>query len=298
MNHRTAGAPIEPRCSIGEIRGDKLTLYSTTQVPHIARFVFSGMLGIPEDRLRVIAPDVGGGFGAKLQTYAEEALVLALAKRLGRPVKWVETRSEHMTTSHHGRDQINYVTLGAKRDGTLTALKVRIVADLGAYQHLLTPFIPELGFPVMGGCYRIPNIDLNFTGVFTNKMATDAVRGAGRPEATYWIELMMDRLADELGMDRLELRRKNFIPRRSSRSRPRSGSCTTPATTPARSTGCSSTSTSTSSARSRSGCAARASTAAWASPPTWRCAASHRRARWDPRAWAYRRRSGSRPTCA
>jgi carbon-monoxide dehydrogenase large subunit len=160
----------------------------------------------------VIAPDVGGGFGAKLQTYAEEALVLALAKRLGRPVKWVETRSEHMTTSHHGRDQINYVTLGAKRDGTVTALRVRILADLGAYQQLLTPFIPELGFPVMGGCYRIPNIDLQFTGVFTNKMATDAIRGAGRPEATYWIELTMDRLADELGMDRLELRRKNFIP--------------------------------------------------------------------------------------
>ena len=212
VNHRTSGAPIEPRCSIGELRGDKLTLYSTTQIPHIARFVFSGMLGIPEDQLRVIAPDVGGGFGAKLQTYGEEVLVLALAKRLGRPVKWVETRSEHMTTSHHGRDQINYVTLGAKRDGTVTALRVKIIADLGAYQQLLTPFIPELGFPVMGGCYAIPNIDLQFTGVFTNKMATDAIRGAGRPEATYWIELMMDRLADELGMDRLELRRKNFIP--------------------------------------------------------------------------------------
>ncbi|HVG74028.1 MAG TPA: xanthine dehydrogenase family protein molybdopterin-binding subunit, partial [Thermoleophilaceae bacterium] len=212
-NHRTSGAPIEPRCSIGEIRGDKLTLYSTTQIPHIARFVFSGMLGIPEDQLRVIAPDVGGGFGAKLQTYGEECLVLALAKRLGRPVKWVETRSEHMTTSHHGRDQVNYVKVGAKSDGTVTACQVRIIADLGAYQMLLTPFIPELGFPVMGGCYRFPAIDLHFTGVFTNKMCTDAIRGAGRPEATYWIELTMDRLADELGMDRLELRRKNFIPK-------------------------------------------------------------------------------------
>jgi aerobic carbon-monoxide dehydrogenase large subunit len=213
VNHRTSGAPIEPRCSVAEARGDDLTLWSTTQIPHIARFVFSGMLGIAEDKLRVVAPDVGGGFGAKLQTYGEEALVLALSKRLGRPVKWVETRSEHMTTSHHGRDQINYVKLGAKRDGTLTACQVRIIADLGAYQHLLTPFIPELGFPVMGGCYRFPAIDLHFTGVFTNKMATDAIRGAGRPEATYWIELMMDRLADELGMDRLELRRKNFIPK-------------------------------------------------------------------------------------
>jgi aerobic carbon-monoxide dehydrogenase large subunit len=211
VNHRTSGAPIEPRCSVAEPRGESLVLYSTTQVPHIARFVLSGVIGVPEDKLRVVAPDVGGGFGAKLQVYQEEALVLALAKRLGRPVKWTETRSEHMTTSHHGRDQINYVTLTAKRDGTVTGCRARIIADLGAYQLLLTPFIPELGFPVMGGCYRIPSIDLHFTGVFTNKMCTDAIRGAGRPEATYWIELMMDRLADELGMDRLELRRRNFI---------------------------------------------------------------------------------------
>jgi carbon-monoxide dehydrogenase large subunit len=212
-NHRISGAPIEPRCSIGEPRAESLVLYSTTQVPHIARFVLSGMLGMPEDKLRVVAPDVGGGFGSKLQVYGEEALVLALARRLGRPVKWTETRSEHMTTSHHGRDQVNYVTLAAKRDGTITGCRVRIVADLGAYQLLLTPFIPELGFPVAGGCYRIPTIDVHFTGVFTNKMCTDAIRGAGRPEMTYWVELMVDRLADELGMDRLELRRKNFIPK-------------------------------------------------------------------------------------
>jgi carbon-monoxide dehydrogenase large subunit len=211
VNHRTSGAPIEPRCSVAEYRGDKLTLYSTTQIPHIARFVLGGMLGVPEDKLRVVAPDVGGGFGAKLQVYAEEALVLALAKRLGRPVKWTETRSEHMTTSHHGRDQINYITLTAKRDGTVTGCRARVVADLGAYQQLLTPFIPELGFPVMGGCYAIPSIDLHFTGVFTNKMPTDAIRGAGRPEATYWIELTMDKLARELDMDPLELRRRNFI---------------------------------------------------------------------------------------
>ncbi len=211
VNHRTSGAPMEPRCSIGEPSGDRFTLYSTTQVPHIARFVLGGILGIPEDKLRVVAPDVGGGFGAKLQVYPEEALVLALAKRLGRPVKWTETRSEHMTTSHHGRDQIATVKLTAKRDGTVTGCRARIVADLGAYQLLLTPFIPTLGFPVMGGCYRFPAIDITITGVFTNKMCTDAIRGAGRPEATYWIELMMDRLADELGMDRLELRRKNFV---------------------------------------------------------------------------------------
>ncbi len=211
VNHRTAGAAIEPRGAIGDPRAESLTLYSSTQIPHIARFVLSGILGVPEDKLRVVAPDVGGGFGSKLQVYGEEALVLALAKRLGRPVKWTESRSENMTTSHHGRDQINYVTLGARRDGTLTGLKVRVVADLGAYQLLLTPFIPELGFPVMGGAYRIPAVDLTFEGVFTNKFCTDAIRGAGRPEATYWMELIMDKLAAELDMDPLELRRKNFI---------------------------------------------------------------------------------------
>ena len=211
VNHRTTGAPIEPRSSIAEWRGDSLTFYSSTQVPHIARFVLSGVLGIPEDKLRVIAPDVGGGFGSKLQVYPEEVLVCALARRLQRPVKWTETRSENMTTSHHGRDQINYITLGAKRDGTLTGCRAKIIADLGAYQQLLTPFIPELGFPVMGGCYKIPAIELDFVGVFTNKFCTDAIRGAGRPEATYWIELTMNRLAEKLGMDPLELRRKNFI---------------------------------------------------------------------------------------
>jgi carbon-monoxide dehydrogenase large subunit len=211
VQQRTAGGAIEARGCIGEFRGDRLTLYSSTQIPHIARFVLAGMLGMPEDKLRVVAPDVGGGFGSKLQVYSEEALVLALAKRLGRPVSWIETRSENMTTTHHGRDQIAYVTLAAKRDGTLTGCRARIVADLGAYQQILTPFIPELGFPVMGGCYKIPAIDLSFVGVFTNKFATDAIRGAGRPEATYWIELMMDKLAAELDMDPLELRRRNFI---------------------------------------------------------------------------------------
>jgi len=211
VNHRTAGAPIEPRSSIGDPRGDGATLYSSTQIPHIARFVLSGMLGMAEDKIRVVAPDVGGGFGAKLQVYGEEALVLAVARRLGRPVKWTETRSEHMTTSHHGRDQIAHVTLGADREGKITAWKVRHVCDLGAYFQILTPFIPELGFPVAGGCYAIPNIKLEFVGVFTNKFATDAVRGAGRPEQTHMVEVMMDQLAAEVGIDPVELRRRNFI---------------------------------------------------------------------------------------
>jgi aerobic carbon-monoxide dehydrogenase large subunit len=212
VNHRTAGGAIETRGVLADPRGEKITMYSSTQVPHIARFVLSLLLGIPEDNLRVVSPDVGGGFGSKLQVYPEEVLAVALAKRLNRPVKWIETRSEAMMATHHGRDQIDYVTLGAKSDGTLTGCKARLIADLGAYQLLLTPFIPELGFPVMGGCYKIPAIDLTFEGVFTNKMCTDAIRGAGRPEGTYWIELTMDKLAAELSIDPLELRRKNFIP--------------------------------------------------------------------------------------
>ena len=212
VNHRTAGAAIEARGMIAEPIGQRITLYSSTQVPHITRFALSAMLGMSEDHLRVVAPDVGGGFGTKITPFVEEALVCALARKLGRAVKWVETRSENLQANHHGRDQIAYVTLGAKRDGTLTGVRTRHVNDLGAYFHLLTPFIPVLGFPVMGGCYKIPAIDLHFTGVFTNKFSTDAIRGAGRPEGTHWIEVAMEQLAAELGMDGLELRRKNFIP--------------------------------------------------------------------------------------
>ena len=212
VNHRTAGAAIEPRGAIAEPRGGGLVLHSATQIPHITRFILAGVLGMSEDQLRVVAPDVGGGFGSKLNTYGEEALVCALARKLGRPVKWIETRSENMMYTHHGRDQIAYVTLGAQSDGTLTGMRVRMINDLGAYFQILTPFIPELGFPVMGGCYKLPAIELNFTGVFTNKFATDAIRGAGRPEGTHYIEVAMDQLADELEMDRLDLRRLNFIP--------------------------------------------------------------------------------------
>jgi aerobic carbon-monoxide dehydrogenase large subunit len=211
VNHRISGAPIEPRSTIADPRGDELTLYSTTQIPHITRFALSGILGMPEDKLRVVAPHVGGGFGAKLQVYGEEILVAAVARKLRRPVKWTESRTEHMATSHHGRDQINNVKLGATSDGKITALKLHTIADVGAYFQILTPFIPELGFPVATGCYDIPNVKLDFTCVFTNKFATDAIRGAGRPEITHFLEVMMDQLAAELGMDPIELRRRNFM---------------------------------------------------------------------------------------
>jgi carbon-monoxide dehydrogenase large subunit len=213
VNHRTAGAPIEPRGVLAEYRGGQLTVWSATQVPHFLRLFLALLLGIHEERVRVIAPDVGGGFGSKLQVYGEEILAAWCARKLDRPVKWIETRSENMAVAHQGRDQIDYVRMGAKRDGTITALHARIIADLGAYNMLLTPAIPSLGAFVMSGCYKIPAVHTDIVGVFTNKCPTDAIRGAGRPEATHLIEVTIDQLAAELGIDPLEIRRRNFIPK-------------------------------------------------------------------------------------
>jgi carbon-monoxide dehydrogenase large subunit len=212
VNHRTAGAAIEPRAVLAEYRAGRLTMWSSTQVPHFLRGNLAALLGITEDKVRVIAPDVGGAFGSKLQIYAEEIGCAWAARKLGRPVKWVETRSEGMMVTHHGRDQVDYVKVGAKRDGTLTAWHSRIIADLGAYQMLLTPLIPPLSGFVMCGVYNTPAVQTDVINVMTNKFPTDAIRGAGRPEATHMIEVTMDQLASELGIDRLELRRKNFIP--------------------------------------------------------------------------------------
>jgi len=212
VNHRTAGAPIEPRGVLADFRAGSLTVWSATQVPHFLRLFFALLLGMSEERVRVIAPEVGGGFGSKLQVYGEEVLAAWASRKLDRPVKWIETRSENMLAAHQGRDQIAQVKMGAKRDGAITALHVRIIADLGAYNMLLTPAIPSLGAFVMSGCYRIPAIRTDIVGVFTNKCPTDAIRGAGRPEATHMIEVTLDQLAAELGMDRLEVRRRNFIP--------------------------------------------------------------------------------------
>jgi carbon-monoxide dehydrogenase large subunit len=211
VNHRTAGAPIEPRGVIAEYRAGSLTVWSSTQVPHLLRLFFAVQMGISEDRVRCIAPEVGGGFGAKLQITAEETLCAWASKQLSRPVKWIETRSENMAVSHHGRDQVDYVRMAATSDGTITAFDASIIQDIGAYQGLLTPMIPELGALVMTGCYKIPNVRTVITGVLTNKYITDAIRGAGRPEMTHMIEVTIDQLASELGIDPLELRRKNFI---------------------------------------------------------------------------------------
>ena len=213
VNHRTAGTPIEPRALIADYRGGQLTLHLTSQNPHLIRLFMAGELEMGEDRIRVIAPDVGGGFGVKITHYPEEILAAWASRKLGRPIKWTETRSEHMSSSIHGRDQIDFVKVGAKRDGTIVGLECTAIADFGAFFTLLTPFIPSFTGFVISGCYKIPNLKFTAKGVFTNKMATDATRGAGRPEATHLIEVMVEQLAAELGMDPLELRRKNFIPK-------------------------------------------------------------------------------------
>jgi carbon-monoxide dehydrogenase large subunit len=213
VNHRIAGAPIETRGVLADYRAGSLTLWTSTQVPHFVRLFMALLLGLTEDHVRVIAPEVGGGFGSKLQIYGEELLACWASRKLGAPVKWIETRTENMAVAHQGRDQISYTKMGAKRDGTITSFHVKIVADFGAYNMLLTPMIPSLGAFVMGGCYKIPNVQTDIVGVFTNKAPTDAIRGAGRPEATHMLELTLDAMAHELGMDRLEIRRKNFIPK-------------------------------------------------------------------------------------
>ncbi len=203
---------MEPRAVLAQsgAAGD-VTIYSATQIPHILRFGLSVTTGVPESKLRVVAPDVGGGFGSKLDVYAEEALAVALALRLGRPVKWTEERSENYVATIHGRDVVTDFTFGARRDGTITCVKADVKASMGAYLQLVTPGIPLLGAWIYAGPYDIPNYSVTFTGVFTNATPTDAYRGAGRPEATYAIERTIDALARELGVDRLELRRRNFI---------------------------------------------------------------------------------------
>ena len=203
---------IEPRAVLAQVGpGGDVTVHSATQVPHILRFGLALVLGIDEARVRVIAPDVGGGFGSKLDVYAEEALAVALARRLRRPVKWTEERSEGYQATIHGRDFLTTYELAATRDGKILGCRADVKAAMGAYLQLVTPGIPLLGAWVYAGPYDIGSYSVTFTGVFTNTTPTDAYRGAGRPEATYVIERTMDKLALELGLDPVELRRRNFI---------------------------------------------------------------------------------------
>src|SRR5215467_9664569 len=212
VNQRLSPIAMEPRGVLARyLPGEQeLTLWSSTQIPHLMRTQVALMIGMPENKLRVITPEVGGGFGSKLNVYAEEALLGWISIKLGKAVKWIETRRENMQATIHGRGQVGTVEVGVKNDGTITGLRYNVIADLGAYHQLLTPAIPTLTGLMLSGAYKIPAIQMNVTGVFTNKMSTDAYRGAGRPEATYVVERVMDVIARELGKDPVEVRRKNF----------------------------------------------------------------------------------------
>lgn len=188
-----------------------MTLWSSTQIPHLMRTLVGLMLGLEENRLRVITPEVGGGFGSKLNVYAEEALMGFIAMKIGKPVKWIESRRENFLCTIHGRGHVDFYEIAAKKDGTITGLRVKILQDLGAYHQLLTPAIPTLSVLMLPGLYRFKNVSADIVGVFTNCVPTDAYRGAGRPEATHGIERMVDMLAAELKMDPAEIRLKNFV---------------------------------------------------------------------------------------
>jgi carbon-monoxide dehydrogenase large subunit len=213
VSQRLVGVPMETRAVLADYKPgqEHLTVWTSTQIPHLLRTNFSALLGIPEQNIRVVAPEVGGGFGVKLELYAEEVLAILASKRLGRPVKWIETRSESFQTTTQGRGQVAEYELAADRDGKILGLKARITADLGAYLQIFTALVPTFSGLMIPGVYDIKNLDAQITGVFTNKVATAAYRGAGRPEATYYIERMMDLLALELKMDPIEVRRRNFV---------------------------------------------------------------------------------------
>ena len=214
VQQRLIPVAMEPRavCAVPQPFGGDMTIYSATQVPHILKVMVALTLGLNEHQVRVVCPAVGGGFGSKLNVYAEELLCVALARKHGKPVRWNETRSENHVATIQGRGQIQHIDLAADADGKLTAVRVRLLADMGAYLQLVTPGIPLLGAFLYGGVYDLPQAyDFSCTSVFTTLTPTDAYRGAGRPEATYAIERAMDTLADTMGIDPMELRRRNFI---------------------------------------------------------------------------------------
>jgi carbon-monoxide dehydrogenase large subunit len=214
VNHRTSGSSVEPRAAVAlyQPATGELTLYNTNQNPHLIRLLLALTMNYPEHKIRVIAPDVGGGFGTKIYLYPDEVVACYAAMKLGRPVKWVETRSEYLRATVHGRDHITDFEAAYKRDGTITGLKVATYANLGAYISPFAPLIPSfLYVPMLHGPYRLPNVSAEVYGVFTNTTPVDATRGAGRPEATYLLERMVDLVARELNLDPAEVRRKNVL---------------------------------------------------------------------------------------
>jgi carbon-monoxide dehydrogenase large subunit len=214
VNQRLAPCPMETRGVVADFRkADRsLTVWSSSQIPHLLRDLLSGQLGLPQHQVRVIVPEVGGGFGCKLNVYPEEPLAAFASMKTGHPVKWIEDRSENLAVTIHGRDQVDYLEVAATKDGKITGLKIHGISDLGAYSQIFTDVIMiAFGFPVSCGAYDIPAIHLSADIVFTNKVPTDAYRGAGRPEATYLAERAVDLVARELGKDPAEVRKTNFI---------------------------------------------------------------------------------------
>jgi len=217
VNQRLIPNPMETRGDIGWYNPgtDEYTIWMSSQTPHIQRLLLAAfVMGIPEHKIRCISPDVGGAFGSKIFTYADMPLTLLASKTIGgRPVKWVESRRENYQSTIHGRDHITYLEIAGKRDGEVTGLRVKTYANLGGRLSTIGPGIPTTLYGrVLSGCYKIPNVYCEVTGVYTNTTFVDAYRGAGRPEATYVIERAMDLFAAEIGMDRAAVRRKNFIP--------------------------------------------------------------------------------------
>jgi len=216
INQRLIPTPMETRGAVAryEPATDEFTLWTTSQAPHVLRLLLTAFVfGIPETKLRVISPDIGGGFGQKIFCYNDAAFTMWAARKIGRPVKFVEDRSENYKYSTHGRDHITDVELAGNRDGTITGLRVTTYANLGAYLSTVAPGIPTTLYGrIITGVYRIPAAYVKVYGVYTNTAMVDAYRGAGRPEASYLIERMVDRFAAEIGMDPADVRRKNFIP--------------------------------------------------------------------------------------
>jgi aerobic carbon-monoxide dehydrogenase large subunit len=213
VNQRLTPVAIEPRGVVAQYQPStgEVTLYTSTQIPHFVKTFVAVVIGTSEAKVRVIAPDVGGGFGSKLNIYAEEFAAVAVSKALGgRPVKWIEGRSENMLATIHGRDHVQQVSLYADKDGKIQGLKVHVLASMGAYLQLLGPTIPHLTLFMAPGLYAIENYDCRVDCVFTNTTPTDAYRGAGRPEATHLIERLVDMLARKVGKDPAEVRRLNF----------------------------------------------------------------------------------------
>jgi len=215
VNQRLIPNPMEPRGCIAQYMpaSEEYTVWMTSQDPHIMRLLMTAFVfGIPETKMRVIAPQVGGGFGTKIFLYPEYCLMVALARKVGKPVKWMETRRENYVATTHGRDHVTDIEIGAKRDGSITALKVKTFANLGGILSTIGPGIPTTLYGrLLSGAYKIPHIYCNVIGTYTNTGMVDAYRGAGRPEATYVVERAVDLVAAELKMDPTEVRRKNFI---------------------------------------------------------------------------------------